>query len=159
MPRFHSSHDMPFSAGIYCCAPCMAATRERKVPILRLEIQPSSIPACPALMLPVPGRGSSAQTCPGPRVRLCLHHSSAPTCPAVLSSSILLLPYLHPSSITVGVAWGSVSQAGDVLSHERTPAAAQLNRDVSLLCTTHTLHVGSTHGLQAPSAQARVKST
>lgn len=39
-----------------------------------------------------------------------------------------LPPYLVLYSITPGVAWNNVLQAGSVLSHQRTPAAAQLNR-------------------------------
>lgn len=97
MPRFHSFYDMPVARGIYCYAPCMAATRERKVPILGLESQPSSVSACPALtqwmcrprqlcaLLAAPGRALRA-----PQVSRQLSHA--------------LPPRLGPFSVTPGVA-------------------------------------------------------
>lgn len=132
MPRFYSFHDMPFARGIYCYAPCMATTRERKVPILGLEIEPSSVSACPALTpRPVPAEGARRRPPVCPRLGSACTRGGRQPSPA-------LPPHPAPHSMAAGAACSRVSRAGNVLSHQRTPAAAQPNRDLdsALYCSS-----------------------
>lgn len=142
MPRFYSFHDMPFARGIYCYAPCMATTRERKVPILGLEIEPSSVSACPALTpRPVPAEGARRRPPVCPRLgSACTQGGRQPRRPCRLA--LLHTPWLpgRPAAARRRLA-AYCHTRGRQLPPSRTGIS-------TLLCTAHLLCVGSTSGPQ-----------